>query len=83
MHGIGAGSACDGQVLVIGDLLGMYEDFLPKFAKRYMNLAGEVRQAFMQFAAEARDGTFPQPEHKYKFTGDKDALEALFSTYEQ
>lgn len=83
VYGIGAGADCDGQVLVIGDLLGMYEAFIPKFAKQYMHLAQEARGAFGRFVAEVREGAFPQPEHMYKFSGDKAALEALFASYDQ
>lgn len=61
--GIGAGAGCDGQVLVLPDMLGMNEGFSPKFLKRYADVAGVVREAARAFAAEVRAGTYPGPEH--------------------
>ena len=61
--GIGAGPACDGQVLVLHDMLGLNEGFNPKFLKRYAALAEDVREAVQLFAAEVREGRYPGPEH--------------------
>jgi 3-methyl-2-oxobutanoate hydroxymethyltransferase len=61
--GIGAGPKCDGQVLVLPDLLGLNEGFHPKFLKKYANLAETVRDAVEQFGEEVRDGTYPDAEH--------------------
>ncbi len=61
--GIGAGPGCDGQVLVLHDLLGLTESFRPRFVKRYATLSDEVRRAAREYAAEVRDGSFPAPEH--------------------
>jgi 3-methyl-2-oxobutanoate hydroxymethyltransferase len=61
--GIGAGADCDGQVLVLHDLLGLTEAFSPKFLKRYAALAGEVRGAVSRFAGEVRARAYPGPEH--------------------
>jgi 3-methyl-2-oxobutanoate hydroxymethyltransferase len=61
--GIGAGPACDGQVLVLHDMLGLNEAFHPKFLKHYAALAEEVRQAVELYAAEVREGRYPGPEH--------------------
>jgi 3-methyl-2-oxobutanoate hydroxymethyltransferase len=63
--GIGAGPNCDGQVLVVHDILGLYGDFKPKFVKRYANLGPEVQRAFAQYKKEVEDGSFPGPEHSY------------------
>ena len=63
--GIGAGPGCDGQVLVTPDLLGLVEDFKPKFVKRYANLAEQVREAVRAFAREVQEGTYPSDEHTY------------------
>ena len=57
--GIGAGPHCDGQVLVTYDLLGLFERFKPKFAKRYADLAGAIRQAAAAYMEDVRVGTFP------------------------
>src|SRR5207249_3360360 len=59
--GIGAGPACDGQVLVLHDMLGLNDRFHAKFVKQYANLAEEVREAAQRFAAEVREGRYPGP----------------------
>jgi 3-methyl-2-oxobutanoate hydroxymethyltransferase len=63
--GIGAGVRCDGQVLVLPDLLGLNDGFSPKFLKRYANLADEVRGAVRQFGAEVRAGAYPEAAHSF------------------
>ncbi|MDD3119175.1 MAG: 3-methyl-2-oxobutanoate hydroxymethyltransferase [Victivallales bacterium] len=57
--GIGAGKYCDGQVQVVHDLLGLGSDFLPKHAKRYVELGSQIKQAFRTYAAEVREQEFP------------------------
>jgi len=64
--GIGAGAGCDGQVLVFHDLLGLYPDFKPKFAKRYADLGTQVKSAVEAYCKEVRDGTFPAAEHTFR-----------------
>lgn len=63
--GIGAGAACDGQVLVFHDLLGLYEGRSPRFVKRYAELGVEIRAALERYAADVRSGAFPAEEHGY------------------
>jgi 3-methyl-2-oxobutanoate hydroxymethyltransferase len=63
--GIGAGPACDGQVLVLPDMLGLNEHFTAKFVKRYAALAEDVREAVTLYAAEVREGRYPGPEHSF------------------
>lgn len=63
--GIGAGAACDGQVLVFHDLLGLSGDFKPAFVKQYAHLGEMARQALEAFAGEVRSGAFPGPEHSF------------------
>jgi 3-methyl-2-oxobutanoate hydroxymethyltransferase len=63
--GIGAGSACDGQVLVWHDLLGLYEGKAPRFVKRYADLAVEARRAIEAYVADVREGRFPEERHTY------------------
>jgi len=63
--GIGAGAECDGQVLVWHDLLGLYEGHAPRFVKQYAELAPVIAEAVGRYAAEVRDGTFPEPRHTY------------------
>src|SRR3989441_386868 len=64
--GIGAGPACDGQVLVLHDMLGLNDRFSAKFVKRYAALAEDVRDAVRLFAAEVREGRYPGPEHSFE-----------------
>ena len=63
--GIGAGSECDGQVLVINDLLGMFEKFTPSFVKQYVNLAPQISEAVTSFRDEVEKGVFPSSEHTF------------------
>lgn len=63
--GIGAGPGCDGQVLVLHDLLGLTQGRTPRFVKRYAHLADEITRAARQYAEEVESGQFPGPEHSY------------------
>ena len=63
--GIGAGSECDGQVLVTNDLLGMFEKFTPAFVKQYANLAPRIGKAVASFRDEVENGVFPAAEHTF------------------
>ena len=64
--GIGAGAGCDGQVLVCYDLLGMSQDFKPKFLKQYENLYDRIHTATSEYVKEVRAGIFPGEEHSFK-----------------
>ena len=64
--GIGAGADCDGQVLVLHDLLGITSGYVPRFVKAYADLKGEITRAVAQYRDEVRDGTFPAKEHGYE-----------------
>ena len=64
--GLGAGSACDGQVLVLHDLLGLNEGFAPKFLKRYADLGAAVRTAVGAYADDVRAGRYPDVEHSFE-----------------
>jgi 3-methyl-2-oxobutanoate hydroxymethyltransferase len=63
--GIGAGPHCDGQVLVINDMLGIGGGTYPKFVKTYANLREDITRAARAFADEVEDGTFPDADHSY------------------
>ena len=63
--GIGAGAGCDGQVLVLPDLLGLNDTFTPKFLKRYASMADDVRQAVRRFGDEVRGGIYPDDDHSF------------------
>lgn len=72
--GIGAGAGCDGQVLVWHDLLGLYEGNAPRFVKQYAELARLIAEAVGRYAAEVRDGTFPEERHTYSIPEEELAL---------
>jgi len=63
--GIGAGAHTDGQVLVIHDLLGLFDRFLPKFAKQYAQLHGNIAQALSAYRTDVETRAFPAPEHSF------------------
>jgi len=63
--GIGAGPACDGQVLVLYDLLGLFEEFVPKFVKPYAHLRADALQALRRFREEVEQGKFPSDSESY------------------
>ena len=69
--GIGAGSDCDGQVLVYHDILGLYERFTPKFVKQYLNLAPMIKEAIEQYKTDVENGTFPGPEYAFTMTQEE------------
>ena len=76
--GIGSGGGCDGQVLVLHDLLGLYSGHSPRFTKRYAEIGAEIQRALERFAAEVRSGEFPGEEHTYAMPADE--LEAFLSS---
>lgn len=63
--GIGAGAGCDGQVLVVDDMLGLFTEFRPRFVKRYAELGRAADAAIAAYAAEVRSGAFPADEHGF------------------
>ena len=63
--GIGAGPDCDGQVLVTHDMLGLFEEFRPKFVRQYARLAGDMRGAFEGYIRDVKKGEFPGPEESF------------------
>ncbi len=64
--GIGAGAGCDGQILVLHDMLGINDRFLPKFVKKYADLAIEAKKGVAAYIEEVRQGTFPSEDYEYK-----------------
>lgn len=69
--GIGSGPGCDGQVLVLHDLLGIYEDIRPKFVRRYAELAGPISDAVASYTRDVKAGKFPGPENTFHMAPDE------------
>jgi 3-methyl-2-oxobutanoate hydroxymethyltransferase len=65
VYSIGAGPACDGQLLIVSDLLGQFQAFTPKFVKKYMDLAGLATKAMREYCEDVKGGNFPEEEHCY------------------
>jgi 3-methyl-2-oxobutanoate hydroxymethyltransferase len=82
--GIGAGAACDGQVLVWHDLLGLYEGKAPRFVKRYADLASEAKRALEAYVEDVREGRFPEERHTYAIPDEElAAFEAWLGAEQQ
>jgi 3-methyl-2-oxobutanoate hydroxymethyltransferase len=76
IYGIGAGD-CDGQVMIVSDILGVFQAFTPKFVKKYANLGQEMLKVFEAYIKDVREGRFPAAEHTYKMVeGELDKLQA-------
>ena len=69
--GIGAGAKCDGQVLVIHDMIGLFERYTPKFVKKYINLSPLILKAIEEFKAEVSEGKFPAVEHTFSISSEE------------
>ena len=69
--GIGAGPHCDGQVLVLWDMLGLFHDFKPKFLKQYANIREVITKAVQEFSEDVRKGTFPDSSHSFEMTEEE------------
>ena len=63
--GIGAGSTCDGQVLVVSDMLGLFKDFKPKFVRHYADISSVISEAALEFKKDVENGKFPSPNESY------------------
>ncbi|WMI82185.1 3-methyl-2-oxobutanoate hydroxymethyltransferase [Anaerotignum sp. MB30-C6] len=74
--GIGAGKECDGQILVYQDMLGMFDNFVPKFVKQYANLGNTMKEAIGMYIHEVDKGDFPEEKHTFKI--DDEQLKKLY-----
>lgn len=74
--GIGGGAGCDGQILVYQDMLGLFNDYTPKFVKHFANLGEEMTKAFKAYDQEVKAGTFPDESHAFKI--DDDVLKRIY-----
>ncbi|HKO01576.1 MAG TPA: 3-methyl-2-oxobutanoate hydroxymethyltransferase, partial [Thermoanaerobaculia bacterium] len=78
--GIGAGPACDGQVLVLHDLLGIYDGHTPKFVRKYAHLSADMRVAIEAYLADVREGRFPDVATESFHVGGEEELKRLYGT---
>jgi 3-methyl-2-oxobutanoate hydroxymethyltransferase len=69
--GIGAGPHCDGQVLVLWDMLGLFEDFKPKFLKKYANVKKLIVDAVNEYSTDVREEKFPDEEHSFEMSEEE------------
>lgn len=78
--GIGAGMCTDGQLLIVGDMLGYFEAFTPKFVKKYAELGATIEKAFLEYQDEVRTGRFPEARHCYgMLEGEHEKLQAMLT----
>jgi len=81
---IGAGQHCDGQLLIVSDLIGQFQAFTPKFVEKYCNVAEVVTKAMKQYAEDVRAGRFPQDEHCYHMLeGEYAKFEEMVKQYDE
>jgi len=75
---IGAGIDCDGQLLIVGDMLGLFEAFTPKFVKKYASLSEDITEAFGEYIKDVKEKKFPEEKHTYRMEpGELEKLEKL------
>jgi len=78
VYSIGAGPDADGQLMIVSDILGIFQAFTAKFVKRYANLGEETLKALLSYADEVRAGKFPEAQHTYNmFEGELTKLKAV------
>ena len=74
-----AGPVCDGQLLIVSDMIGQFQACTPKFVKKYCNIAETVTNAMKEYVAEVRAGQFPEDDHCYHMIdGEKEKFDAEF-----
>lgn len=82
VYSIGAGMNCDGQLLIVSDLIGQFQAFTPKFVKKYANVAEVITGAMAEYVKDVKGGAFPQDEHCYHILAEEeDKIQAIFKEY--
>jgi len=80
---IGAGMECDGQLLIVSDMIGQFKAFTPKFVKKYGNVAEVVTEAMVEYVKEVREGLFPTDDHCYHMIkGEEGKFEEMIKEFE-
>ncbi len=82
VYSIGAGPDCDGQLLICGDAVGMFQAFTPKFVKKYCNIAPVIIDGYKQYIKEVKEGSFPNDDYVYHVIGDIAPFEEVFKEFE-
>ncbi len=82
VYSIGAGLPCDGQLLICGDMLGMFQAFTPKFVKKYANVAEVEINAFKEYVKDVKESKFPEDEHVYHIKDSMEDFQKLFKEFE-
>lgn len=81
VYGIGAGEPCDGQVIICGDMLGMFQAFTPKFVKKYANVAEVMVNAMKEYVSDVKESKFPEDKHVYHIQDSIEDFEKLFEEF--
>jgi 3-methyl-2-oxobutanoate hydroxymethyltransferase len=82
VYSIGAGPDCDGQLLIVSDLIGQFQAFTPKFVKQYANIAAVITDAMKEYVKDVQAGSFPSDEHCYHMIeGEREKFEDLVKSY--
>ncbi len=81
VYSIGAGLPCDGQLLICGDMLGMFEAFTPKFVKKYANIAEVQTKAFEEYVEDVKSEKFPTDDHVYHIQDSEEEFNKLFEEF--
>ncbi len=81
VYSIGAGVPCDGQLIICGDMLGLFQAFTPKFVKKYANVAEVITNAMKEYVADVKESKFPEDKHVYHALDSAEAFEAMFNEF--
>ncbi len=82
VYGIGGGAPCDGQLLICGDMLGLFQAFTPKFVKKYANVAEDIVNAFKEYDKDVKTMAFPTDEHVYPKIDSIEEFQKLFKEFQ-